>query len=240
VQAARLRTALIVVLTAVTALAALAVAAPMSAASPPLSSGYFSVQPDLRLCPTPTCGGVFVSLLNRRLTRCPDGAQRETCHATDVDWSALGLNAEDASVLEQAVLAGRGLVRGDLRPGESIPGFGDLGVLVVTEGWIAASGRRPRGSFYRLSDNGTVCVTTPCFSLLEALLNTARRRTVSDLDLSRVGARAATVEAAWQQLRTDSILVAGRNVERPDAGPAGRGVALVATQIYLRVPPSRR
>ena len=235
-EAARSRTALLVVLSALTALA---MPAPMSAASPPQNSGYFGVQPDLRLCPAPTCGGVFVNLLNRRLTRCPDGALRETCHVGSVDWSALGLNPEDTPVLEQAVLAGRGLVRADLRAGEQDPAIGNLGLLMVTEGWIAASGRRPRGSFYRLSDNGIVCVTTPCFSLRQALLNTQRRWTISDLDLSRVGARAPTIEAAWQQIRTDSILVAGRDFERPDAGPAGRGVELRATQIYLRVPPSR-
>ena len=229
----------------VAALIALALMAPATADSLERNSSYWSVQPDLRLCPAPLCGGVFVSLLNRPLTRCPDGAVRETCHLAGVDWNALGLNAEDRSRFEQAVLAGRGLVRGDLRrgqprPGGQPPGLDAPGLLVVTEGWIAATGSRPRGGFYRASDNGIVCVTTPCFSLREALLNTKSQRNVSGLDLASVGARAATVEAAWHQLRTSSILVAGRNRERTAAGPAGRGVELVATQFYLRVPPSPR
>jgi hypothetical protein len=220
-------------------LLALALSAPLLADPPPPSS-YFTVQPDLRLCPSPLCGGLFVSLVNRRLTRCADGAERESCYVGSVDWRALGLSAEDTSHFTQAVLAGRGLVAGELRAGESVPGFGRLGVLKVSEGWIAASGRRPRGTFYRVSDNGIVCVTTPCFSIREAVLNSRAQRSVSGLDLTRAGAQQRTVEAAWHELRTDAILVAGRNRERPDAGPGGRGLELVATQFYLRVAPAPR
>src|SRR5262245_64485458 len=74
-----------------------------AAARAPVVSGYFSVQQDLRLCPTPVCGGVFVSLLNKRLTACPDGEQHPSCHAATVDWSRLGLSPAATAELEAAV-----------------------------------------------------------------------------------------------------------------------------------------
>jgi hypothetical protein len=224
----------------VSVLAAVALIAPATAQSRGRNSSTFSVQPDLRLCPAPFCGGVFVSLLNHRLTRCPDGTEREICHLADADWSPLGLNPDDVNRFQQALFAGRGLVRAELRPGRNVPGFGDLGLLVVTEGWIAASDRRPRGVFFRVTDLGFVCVTSPCFNLRQAVLNSATRRDISELDLSRAGASAATLDAALRQLSAASLIVAGRNRVVPATGPAGNGLELVASQFYLRVAPSPR
>jgi len=221
--------------------AAIAISEPSaSARRAPATVGYFDVRPDLRLCPAPACGGVFVSLLNKRLTPCPDGEQREACHAAVVDWSRLGLGPTATAELEAAVLAGRGVVRGELRPGSSFDGFGPLGELVVTEGWVAATGRRPRGSFFQVADNGIVCIAAPCFSLRELLLNTSKGRQLSALDLTAAGAGEKTIQAAWREVHAGSILVAGSNRTVPDAGPAGDGVELVAAQFYLRAGRSGR
>lgn len=206
-----------------------------AAGSAPSKVAYFSVQPDPRLCPAPFCGGVFVSLLNHRLTPCPGGEQREACHASVVDWSRLGLSPAATAELEAAVLAGRGLVRGELKESQVADEIGPVVVLTVTEGWIAASARRPKGGYFQVADNGIVCITTPCFSVRELLLNASQRRKLSSLDLSAVGASEKALQTAFDQLHTGSILVAGRNRTVPNAGPAGTGVELAAAQFYLRV-----
>lgn len=215
-------------------LLALAVA-PASSGSPRLVEGYFNLRPDPRLCPSPVCGGVFASLLNRPLTPCPAAAASQACHASTVDWSRIDLDPQAQADFEAAALGGRAVVRGELSPGDVVDGFGTLGKLVVTEGWIAASSRRPRGGFFRVAPNGIVCFATPCFSLRESLLNTSFRGDVSGLDLSGAGAPQALRDAAWRELARGSILVAGRNRVVPDPGPAGHGLNLVATQFYLRV-----
>jgi hypothetical protein len=225
-----------VLVAAALSVALLAPAGPSAAAARPSPvGGYFSVQPDLRLCPAPVCGGVFVSLLNKRLTTCPDGARRESCHASVVDWSRLALRPAAIAELEDAVLAGRGLVRGQLRAAGVGDENGPLVVLTVTEGWVAATGRRPGGSFFQIADNGIVCVTSPCFSLHEGLLNAKAQRALSGLDLAASGAAEKVIQAALGDVYAGSILVAGRNRTVPNAGPAGDGVELVATQFYLRV-----
>jgi hypothetical protein len=198
----------------------------------PAASGYFSVQPDPRLCATPACGGFFVSMLNQAQVSCPGRGRSAMCQVASIDWSKLGLDPAATTELENAVLAGRGVVRGDLVGGR---GAGSpLGQLVVSEGWLAASAQRPRGGFFRVASNGVVCVTTPCFDLRKTLLNSESRKNVSGLDLGPAGASEAARTEALHDVQTSSILVAGRDRVIRDAGPAGKGVELVATQFYLR------
>jgi len=213
-------------------LGALSGAPATGAARAPLS-GYFSVQPDLRLCPAPNCGGFFVALLNRQSVGCPGGRPGAMCRVTAIDWSRLGLDPAARSDFEKAALAGRAVVRGELQRGA---GPRPTARLVVTEGWIAAGSRLPRGGgFFQVASNGIVCVTYPCFSWRQTLLNTNRRGEVSDVNLLGAGAPEASRNAAWTELESGSILVAGRLRNVPNAGPAGDGVELVASQFYLRV-----
>lgn len=47
----------------------------------PQATYYRVRRPDLRLCPAPTCGGVFVERVNRRRVQCADGRRARECHA---------------------------------------------------------------------------------------------------------------------------------------------------------------
>lgn len=199
-------------------------------------AGYFSVQPDLRLCPAPNCGGFFVALLNRQSVGCPGGGLGAMCRVTAIDWSRLGLDPAATADFEKAALAGRAVVRGELQLGALGASPRPTARLVVTEGWIAAGSRLPRGGgFFQVASNGIVCVTTPCFNLRQTLLNTNRRGDFSALNLSGTGAPEAVRNGVWTELEDGSILVAGRLRNVPNAGPAGNGVELVASQFYLRV-----
>lgn len=199
------------------------------------TSTYYRLQPDLRLCPSPLCGGYFVSRVNRLYTRCADGTHQMVCHVSTVDWTRLGLDEKTLNEFRAATNEGRTIVRGRIRPGQEFAGFGPLGELVATEGWLAASSVAPEGFFFRVYDNGIVCIAAPCFSIHEAKLNSTVHRDISEVNLARTGATEEQRRAAEQAIHTSSLLVAGRNRTVPDAGPAGDGIKLVATQFYLRI-----
>src|SRR5262245_33118498 len=48
---------------------------------------YYFVQPDLRKCAAPACGGVFYRLANASTMACFDGTEAESCYAASVDWA---------------------------------------------------------------------------------------------------------------------------------------------------------
>ena len=192
-----------------------------SAASP--AASHYLVRPDLRLCPSPRCGGAWVRRVNHPVTRCADGAARPECYVASVTGVAR---------LPSSASAGSILVRGRLAPAR-IDGFPDLGALVASAAWRPAGKLEPRGTTFRVADNGVRCITSPCFSLTALALEGAGRRTVSELDLGRVGASAADVTRAQKAVGTGGLLVTGAVRAVPHAGPAGTGRTLRATQLWL-------
>lgn len=186
---------------------------------------YYAIEPDLRRCPSPVCGGFFIRAVNRRITHCADGTLAPSCYVADIDFGAIGLNGSE----------GASLVLGTQEPGD-FPGFPDLAVLVPEAAWRPASAQEPRGKWVGLKDNGLVCVTEPCFYIEQRKLNRKRfARTISEVDLSRVDATDEDLEAAWQALENDELIAVGGNRRVREAGPAGRGLEFVASQFYVRL-----
>lgn len=211
--------AIIAVVAAVVGLGTVARAAPEAPAAT-----YYLVRPDPRLCPSPLCGGAWARRVNRPLARCADGTVARECYvaaATGVPeklWSAH---------------AGSVLVRGRIEPA-GIEGFPGLGRLDAVAAWRPAGPLRPSGTTFRVVDTGIRCVTTPCYSLRADALETGRRRMLSDLDLAGVGAGAGDLRRAERALRGAGALVTGTARRVPDAGPAGAGAVLTASQLWLR------
>ncbi len=193
------------------------------------SGTHFLVRPDLRLCPSPTCGGAWVRRVNHATTRCADGSARKECYVASV-----------AGVAKPyfSVRAGSFLARGRLVPAE-LDGFPGLGTLAVSATWRPAGKLEPRGITFRVVDNRVRCITSPCFSLTGVALEGAGRRTFSDLDLSGVGATKADLARALQAVDGSGLLVTGNVRLVSNAGPAGTGRTLRATQLWLATPPSR-
>jgi hypothetical protein len=213
--------------------AALVAGALPAAADPPREvSSYYLARADPRLCPSPKCGGLWVRLVNKSRTTCGDGSVRRECYVAVVHLSLLHLGERRAMRLGQLITAGRALVRGKLVP-EEVEDF-TLDGLVVSEIWAASSSaRKPTGTFRKLTDNGVRCVTTPCFSVHAATLNGPRHAEVSGFDLAASGARAAERSAAVRRISKQGLIVAGRVVRVPDAGLAGPGRTVVASQFYV-------
>jgi len=188
---------------------------------PPVGSSFYAVRPDLRLCPSPLCGGYWAALANHARTPCADGALRPRCYVTKVV-------GEDRHSLPSGVPAGA-LVRAEIEPWP-FEGFGKLGVLVVADA-LAPAGRAPEaGSFYRLVDTGIRCVRAPCFSVRASRLNRSSRTTLSSTDLAAARAALHELARAEAALATkNGLLARGHVVPSPDGGRIFR-----ATRLYLR------
>jgi hypothetical protein len=212
---------------------------------------YYAMRPDLRLCPSPMCGGVWVRALNRSWTRCADGTYAEECYAASDDWSALGLSPEETQRVRGRVLSGHGIVQGSLEgslpspAGESAEIAQRLwGKLRVTEAWLAATEREPAGIFYRVHELPIDCMPGPsCLPIEERKLNFREVYRVLRVNFQLTGATRRQIQQAMEEMARGNLIVAGKN--RPVFFPTTTAVdpatsrpveELVATQFYFRVP----
>jgi hypothetical protein len=171
--------------------------------------------------------------VNESRTTCGDGSEHRECYVTGLHLSRLRLSEQQAARLAQLISTGRAIVRGRL-VSETIQGV-PLDGFVASEVWTASrGGSAPTGSFRKLVDNGIRCVTAPCFSIHAAALNSGRHVNVSDVDLRGSGASAAERGAALAHVGKRGLIAAGKIVRVPDAGPAGAGRTVVASQFYVR------
>jgi hypothetical protein len=165
-----------------------------------------------------------VRRVNHATTVCADGGRHRECYAATVSgvpeklWSARG---------------GSVLVRGRLTDAR-IDGFPGLAALRAVAAWRPAGTGAPRGRTFRVRDNGVRCVAAPCFSLTATALEGGGTRTLSELDLARAGLSAGDLRRTERAVSGDGALVTGTVVTVPDAGPAGSGRSLRATQAWLR------
>ncbi len=201
------------------------------------NANYFSVRPDLRKCPSPQCGGVFVQTVNRLTTRCPDGKLRPECYVAEVNLAALALPPEEEDAVRERIQNGTVLLNGHLANKPFSP-LGGPATFNAVEVWLSATDARPSGEFFRILDSGLVCIAAPCLSFQEFKLNTFISRAIAGIDLSLVGADEKQLAAAGDALLTDSgILATGKH--GIVTGPAGEAQALTASQFYLAVQPGK-
>jgi hypothetical protein len=195
---------------------------------------YLVTGPDPRLCPSPICGGWFVHEVNKPKGRCADGTFRENCHALHVDLSALGLTKVGEQRLHRQFVEGHALIRGRLERRHENDYVVD--VLAAQEGWAGQSGKTPRGRFVHEHGTDIVCVTAPCPTIEEDLLNipTDGHRMIDGVDLAASGAPGDRVEKGYEDLRRrPGILVAGKLESQPVAN--GISQRRIASEFYLRV-----
>ena len=182
----------------------------------------FVAQPDTRLCPSPLCGGYWVSLANGVRTRCGDGRQQARCYVA---------GAVDREGKAVARLPAGALLRGAIEPG---PAFGDrrLDLLEVQAVYGAAGTAPVSGGYYRVFDTGIVCIRAPCFSFRAQGVNGSARIRASSIDLGASGASPGEIERARFALRTkDGLYARGRFASTADGGRLFR-----ALRLYLRAP----
>jgi hypothetical protein len=185
----------------------------------PSGQEYFLLTPDLRLCPSPSCGGQFLQAVNDELTHCADGSEAERCYVSGVDWSGLG----GAPLQDRSITLVRGAIVSKV-----VPNVGEVGEFVAEQAWGSVSDAAPLGVFARLADNGLRCFTTPCFSTSAFTLNREKQFVVSDLDTSSVALRADDSELVVQALGRGELIASGAVV-----GSAVGGRRFEATQLFV-------
>ena len=225
------------VIVAVLALAVSSTGAAPASGEPALRASYaYLGRADPRLCPSPHCGGLWVRAVNKAQPRCAEPVGRE-CYVASANFSDLPLREAARNRLAALLAGGRALVVAQIARGQ-LEGFPELAVLNVSEVWAASSSlSKPAGVFRSIEDNGVRCVTTPCFSMRTTALNTGRELTISDVDLSRTGASRAERQRALTLIAKGRLIVSGQIVVDRNAGPAGPGRTLVASQFYVRAYP---
>jgi len=174
----------------------------------------YIVRADLRLCPSPLCGGYWIALANKARTKCPDRKYRPRCYVAPA-WPA-------SRTIHDGALVQGGIAAGD------VPGFEHLGMLIATDvrnpvGTVAS------GSFHRLRDIGVRCAGEPCFSIRASRLNTTSSMLVSGVDLKRAGLADEQEMRATLALVGDGLFAAGRTVSGAEGGRVFH-----ASRIYLR------
>jgi hypothetical protein len=190
--------------------ALLGVAGSPAASSPrPAGSSFHVVRADPRLCPSPICGGYWVSRANYARTRCHDGLLRPRCYVA----SAVG---DDRQPLATGVPDGA-LARATIEP-RTFGGFGELGVLVVADLFSPAGRAQPSGRFFRLVDTGIRCIRAPCFFVRASTLNRSSRTTLSGVAILGVvpDELVARVEKALHG--KSGVLAQGRVAASSDGG----------------------
>src|SRR4051812_45246781 len=112
----------------------------------PLSSTstFYDVRQDDRTCAFPQCGGYFVRRLNEPLTVCADGSSQAECYVPTIDFAALSPSVVQLDELRDALIHNHAVVRASVQPKE-YPPAGNLGQLVASEGWRAATDAGPLG-----------------------------------------------------------------------------------------------
>jgi hypothetical protein len=198
------------------------------------AKGYYTARQDLRLCVFPICGGIFVKSVNTRLTTCADGIRRDECYVATANWGNLGFNPfnsnQDIDLFTPILLKGRLIPR-------IYEDFGNLGEFVATEAYRPATNNPPEGTFAALINNGITCVTTPCFSIDEYVLNKLNVGVISGFDLNPVGASDDDLSIAYSLFSNHSpLIVTGYNKLIQELN--GVGISFIANQIYLPIHPT--
>jgi hypothetical protein len=101
-----------------------------SNSAPLADQAYFAIRADRRLCPSPICGGFWVSELNQSETHCADGTvatQTTGCYVAEI-------NSDTQGLAERTRQIGTAIVKGKILP-KTFASFGNLGQLSISEGW---------------------------------------------------------------------------------------------------------
>jgi hypothetical protein len=187
---------------------------------------------DTRMCPSPYCGGFYVKAINRLLTSCVDGNENTDCQVLQIDFSILDMTEKEQSDFQAAFAKGLGIVKGKLiqvqQNGFLIP------VLMAYETWLSQANQESDWRlFFSLHDNGIQCITTPCLTVDEGLVNRSFSRTIAGVDLYTSGADKEKIETAYQEMKTGFIIGYGRH--KLVQGPAGYSYEFVAADFFLPI-----
>lgn len=199
-------------LNVVTVVSVVVLATAAASAPHPAPGAMFLVRPDLRMCPSPLCGGYWVSRVNRATTVCADGTVRPWCYVSEIDFPSATRPRANTLV--------RGRIVRD--------GTRSTGRFLANTVWRAATPAPWKGTVFLVTDTGIRCIRAPCFFLRLATVNTTHVTTASGVDFSHVEAADAHAREERAALTGSGLLVAGTLRRDVDGGRT-----VVAAQFFL-------
>ncbi len=204
------------------------------------NEGWFVVRPDLRRCAAPASGGYFVKADNVAQTTWLASNKRNECYVASLDWSATLFSSDEQQKLSTSPVVFHGRLIASTYAHRN---YADLSVAnvwapagtpTVDHGYLTVE-----QSLYRAWANGITCISAPCPSTTQLLLNTTRQRNIAGVDLSGTTANDKQIVEGTDALATGAgILVDG--ADGWTKGPAGSMRELVASNFYLEVTPAPR
>jgi hypothetical protein len=201
------------------------------------SANYYILDADTNECTPPACGGYSTRIQNTSFAFCADGTVEGWCHVAKLDLSALKLDSQTLEMLNGKLRSVSADHRSVLLHGQMLSGDSGLGELQVDEAWTAETTVAAPGVFYRVTDTGVRCSTSPCETFHEAKLNSSTTRALSSVDLSAIASQDERDAAQNAMASADGAIIAARSTRGhvTDEGPGGTAWRLVASQVFSKV-----
>ena len=212
------------------------------AQSTDIAGSYYTVEPDYRKCPSPYCGGWWLTKVNIYTVTNDSVLDASVApivpnpiYVVNIDYKALGLTDKQILEFENNIRLGRGFIRGVLRPYPT-PIFDRtrLQTLAATGTWVAANDNVAYGPYMNVRSTGIVCITTPCPYYEVSILNTNYQTLAHELNLTRANLTDKQTALAWREVNGKGLILTG--VRFPSQGQTGVGLGIAATKVFFTFP----
>lgn len=191
---------------------------------------FYSARQDFRKCAAPLCGGYFVKAVNVPLTRCADGKLRVECYVAEIAFGESGLQGSNAPLNSNPYL-----VQGKITA-KKYPNGSRLGYFSADKAYRALGSTSASGIFAGVQNNGIMCITSPCFSYDQLLLNSKRERRLSGLNTDALTEQNVDLQLMWDTLGVGDVVIAtGKNQQTQEM--AGTGISFVVNNVYVPIQP---
>jgi hypothetical protein len=209
----------------------------------PAKQQVYSLEPDLRKCAFPFCGGWYLNPVNLATVSFQNEEQALNApssfapiYIAKINYRALGLTQDQIKKFEQEAYAGKALIRGTLSDyrvytqGIARPVY----QLLARGAWLAANGNPHLGPYLDVRSSGIVCITTPCPYYEAELINTDILSLFDRVTFERARLTREQETLAWREISQGGLFMTA--VTFSFEGLAGEGTGLAATQVYFSYP----
>jgi hypothetical protein len=199
-----------------------------------LTDTFVSVRPDLRRCAYPTCGGFWISWVNRATTVCADGRSASECYVATIDLAHSGLPESQRDELvasfRDSAVSNTTILRGRIRAATTdAPVRFDATDVFRTDAPIDST------ASIVFANASASCSFQPCTPSRMGTANSTRSRTPASIDFSRAAGSAEAHDLAQLGGTAESGVLVRGTLAR--ALPDGSRV-FNAAQFFLHVNPA--
>jgi hypothetical protein len=214
----------------------------------------YSVAPDLRKCPSPFCGGWFLTQLNQYSVspQSEDEAYQSSLilprsiYVANINYKRLGLTERQIAEFETYAYASQALLSGNIVTNLPMATNGlstspSLTVappapstLIASGAWTAANKTQALGPYLKVTSSGIVCITTPCSYFVANIINSMTNINFDELSLAKAELTREQEAQAWRAVASKGLVMTG--VKYASQGQVGTGLGISATKVFFAFP----